>query len=58
VALALTLFGNPAVPGDDVIMGNASALALAVFVALAIVSTLLPERGIQDRLAGTWLVPR
>jgi hypothetical protein len=33
-------------------------ITLAIYVALVIWSTLLPERGLQDRLAGTWLVPR
>jgi hypothetical protein len=33
-------------------------LALALFGVVAAVSVALPERGIQDRLAGTWPVPR
>jgi eukaryotic-like serine/threonine-protein kinase len=33
-------------------------LALALLGMLAAVSVALPERGIQDRLAGTWPVPR
>jgi len=33
-------------------------LALALFGLVAAVSVALPERGIQDRLAGTWPVPR
>jgi hypothetical protein len=40
---------------------EASALNLIfifAFLVLALVSTLLPHRGLQDRLAGTWLVPR
>jgi len=41
-----------------VLFGIASGLALGLFAALAIVSALMPERGLQDRLAGTWLVPR
>jgi tRNA A-37 threonylcarbamoyl transferase component Bud32 len=32
--------------------------ALLVLLAGAIVTILRPERGIQDRLAGTWIVPR
>jgi hypothetical protein len=39
-------------------MGMVSVLAMAIFAALTIGSTLMPQRGIQDRLAGTWLVPR
>jgi hypothetical protein len=31
---------------------------LAGFAALALASALLPERSLQDRLAGTWLVPK
>ena len=35
-----------------------SAPALLVLLAGAIAAILRPERGIQDRLAGTWIVPR
>ena len=58
-ALGGWLFADPAV-GDSIIVvfGAASGLALGLFAALAIVSALLPKRGLQDRLAGTWLVPR
>ena len=36
-----------------------AGIALAVLVAgLALLSALLPERSLQDRLAGTWLVPK
>jgi hypothetical protein len=35
-----------------------SAPALLVLLAGAIVAGLHPQRGIQDRLAGTWIVPR
>jgi hypothetical protein len=31
---------------------------LAVFIAGAIWAVLHPSRGIQDRIAGTWIVPR
>jgi hypothetical protein len=33
-------------------------LGLALLCLLAAVSVGLPERGLQDRLAGTWPVPR
>jgi hypothetical protein len=42
----------------NVFLGSAGGLALGLFAVLAVVSALLPERGLQDRLAGTWLVPR
>ncbi|MCX5655900.1 MAG: protein kinase [Planctomycetota bacterium] len=59
VALGLWLFGKPTDAGDmNVVLGSAGGLALGLFAVLAIVSALLPERGLQDRLAGTWLVPR
>jgi hypothetical protein len=59
VALGLWAFGDPADGGNmNVVMGIASGFALGLFAALAIVSALMPERGLQDRLAGTWLVPR
>jgi uncharacterized RDD family membrane protein YckC len=34
------------------------AVALGVFAAGALSAVITPERGLQDRLAGTWLVPR
>jgi len=42
----------------NVAVGVAGGLALGLFAVLAVASALLPERGLQDRLAGTWLVPR
>jgi hypothetical protein len=33
-------------------------LAVGLFCGLAILSVALPQRGLQDRLAGTWPVPR
>jgi eukaryotic-like serine/threonine-protein kinase len=37
---------------------TAAAATLAILTLLAMVSAMLPERTIHDRLAGTWLVPR
>jgi len=34
------------------------AVALVVFAVGAMSAVIKPERGLQDRLAGTWLVPR
>ena len=34
------------------------AVALVVFAVGAMAAVIRPERGLQDRLAGTWLVPR
>jgi hypothetical protein len=42
----------------DVMLGLTSALTFALYIPLVACSTLLPERGLQDRLAGTWPVPR
>jgi hypothetical protein len=59
VALGLWLFGDPADAGNmNVVWGIAGGIAIGLYAALAVVSALLPERGLQDRLAGTWLVPR
>jgi len=59
MVLGLWLFSDPNDAGSmNVVMGVAGGLALGLFAALAVVSALLPERGLQDRLAGTWLVPR
>ena len=53
------LYGRPGVSDDiRLVTGTACALALVLFGALAVMSALMPERSIQDRLAGTWLVPR
>jgi len=51
--------GGP-VPHDRVLstIGAVIACALGAFGCIAVLSALLPERGIPDRLAGTWLVPR
>jgi serine/threonine protein kinase len=35
-----------------------SAFAVSLVLFMALLSLLLPERGLQDRLAGTWPVPR
>ena len=59
VALGVWLSGDHNDAGGmNVAVGVAGGLALGLFAALAVVSALLPERGLQDRLAGTWLVPR
>lgn len=39
-------------------LGITALLVWALYVPLVIWSTLMPERGLQDRMAGTWLVPR
>jgi len=53
------MFADPDSAGGFIFaMGSAGGLALGLFAILAVVSALLPERGLQDRLAGTWLVPR
>jgi hypothetical protein len=36
----------------------ACGLFLALFGSLAVLSAVMPERGLPDRLAGTWPVPR
>jgi hypothetical protein len=36
----------------------AALVVLTGLAALSLVSALLPERSLQDRLAGTWLVPK
>jgi hypothetical protein len=39
-------------------MPAAIGIVVTIVVALVIWSAALPDRGLQDRLAGTWLVPR
>jgi len=59
ISISGRVFADPdSAEGFTSVMGIASGIAIGLFAALAIVSVLLPERGIQDRLAGTWLVPR
>jgi hypothetical protein len=64
IGLTLILIGGgmfadtDSAEGFTSVMGIASGVAIGLFAALAVVSALLPERSIQDRLAGTWLVPR
>jgi hypothetical protein len=41
-------------PGATIV----SSLAAAIFLGGAIWGVFHPERGLQDQLAGTWLVPR
>jgi hypothetical protein len=38
--------------------GRWGPLAFGLFYVLTLVSVALPQRGLQDRLAGTWPVPR
>jgi hypothetical protein len=33
-------------------------MAAGLFCGLTLLSVVLPQRGLQDRLAGTWPVPR
>jgi uncharacterized RDD family membrane protein YckC len=40
------------------VRGGIATAALTVFALAAIVGVVRPQRGLQDRLAGTWLVPR
>jgi hypothetical protein len=40
------------------VLGTIGGLVCLAYLALVVWSALLPERGIPDRLAGTWLVPR
>ena len=55
--ILLTVLGSAQslYPLDRAALGE---LLLALFCGLAILSVALPERGLPDRLAGTWLVPR
>lgn len=49
---------NDASIGSVVMTREATiAVALTVFVVAVIAAAVRPERGVQDRLAGTWLVP-
>jgi uncharacterized RDD family membrane protein YckC len=43
---------------DVSLLGLTASLVWALYVPLVIGSALLPERGLHDRLARTWLVPR
>jgi uncharacterized RDD family membrane protein YckC len=56
VALSRGALGIRLTDRDDVVV--ASGLALLPTLVGAVIATLRPQRGIQDRLAGTWIVPR
>jgi hypothetical protein len=45
-------------PDPAVSSGGPLALCSGRYCGLAILSVALPERGLPDRLAGTWPVPR
>ena len=45
-------------PSMLLIRAGTIAVAIAVFALAAIFAVLRPERGLQDRVARTWLVPR
>ena len=49
------LFGPP---DESVAYGILSFVLLGLFLAGVVAALLSPSRGVQDRLAGTWLVPR
>ena len=51
----MLILGKPKSPAS---MDLAFALSCGLFSLLAILSAALPERGLPDRLAGTWPVPR
>jgi hypothetical protein len=54
------IFGSRAagVPISGTVFASGVALGLLVIAVAGIVAVRRPERGIQDRLAGTWIVPR
>jgi eukaryotic-like serine/threonine-protein kinase len=58
VVMCLILYKGPAVDHPTVAALTAQTLVLAVLVGGTIWALLHPTRGIQDRLAGTWIVPR
>jgi eukaryotic-like serine/threonine-protein kinase len=55
VGLAIFFPSEPSIPFVRMAI---ITVALAVFALAAIFALIRPERGLQDRLAGTWLVPR
>jgi hypothetical protein len=55
IFLFILLLGKPNPPGlNDLPF----VLSCGLFGGLAILSVALPKRGLPDRLAGTWPVPR
>ena len=48
----------PSEPSILIVRLSIITVALVVFAIAGIVALIRPERGLQDRLAGTWLVPR
>ena len=59
LSLVFLVFKNGrAVPSPDVRSLILPSLGMALLVAGAVWTALHPSRSIQDRLAGTWIVPR
>jgi hypothetical protein len=59
VALVLPALPRPSSPASAMAVIFVSVMiACAAYLVVVISSALLPHRGIPDRLAGTWLVPR
>jgi serine/threonine protein kinase len=55
LAILLSLLFPPVGTAWAVSLG---ALGTTLWLAAVVLSALLPQRGLQDRIAGTWLVPR
>lgn len=58
VVLLVSLKFNPKAPDYNLRLLFAQTAILAAMLAAAIWAIARPSRGIQDRLAGTWIVPR
>ena len=56
--LVLLMALNTAHPFDDPGVQVLIPLGVAIFLAGAVYAAVNPSRGLQDRLAGTWIVPR
>jgi hypothetical protein len=57
-ACALIFLFNKNTTNIDLRLLVVQTLGVGLFVAAAVWTALHPSRSIQDRLAGTWIVPR
>jgi len=56
--MLLALIGDVTSRSLDIVVLVLRSLPMALFAAGAVWAILHPSRSIQDRLAGTWIVPR
>jgi hypothetical protein len=57
-AVLVVIKVSPKPPNYSVVWLTVQTILMALIVAAAVFAVYHPSRSIQDRLAGTWIVPR